>query len=93
MIPENEWVEFPKTLPKRTGYYFTYYYHKEVNEYYYKCIFYNAEINSWISWKPFKQNFFQVIKFIEKTRSDFYCPCRELTEKLYKFRLPDSIIY
>jgi hypothetical protein len=85
-IPTEDWSKYPETKPKESGYYLTVY--EDINLYY-KCIYWSNEKQDWISWKsPFREtpHIFKVGCFVEKTRTDFYCPCIEKVEELYSRR-------
>jgi len=64
--------------PKESGYYYTYYYNIRPDGYFYKGIYWSQERQKWISWRnPFSSRLhhFEVERFEEETRSDFYCEC------------------
>jgi hypothetical protein len=64
--------------PKESGYYYTYYYNIRPDGYFYKCIYWCQERRKWISWRsPFSSSLhhFEVERFEEETRSDFYSEC------------------
>jgi hypothetical protein len=91
-IPTEDWSKYPETKPKESGYYLTVYFegiHSDKHSFgnlYYKCIYWSNEKQDWISWKsPFREtpHIFKVGCFVEKTRTDFYCPCIEKVEELY----------
>jgi hypothetical protein len=93
-IPTEDWVRYPETKPKESGYYFTVYLDnteypdgRSVGNLFYKCIYWCNKREDWISWRttPFSKisHRFEVGCFVEKTRTDFYCPCIEKVEELY----------
>lgn len=64
--------------PKESGYYYTYYYNIRPDGYFYKPIYWCDKRQRWISWRnPFSSSLhhFEVVKFIEETKSDFYDEC------------------
>lgn len=66
--------------PKESGYYYTYYYNTRPDGYFYKCIYWCEERQNWISWRsPLNSpaHHFQVVKFVEETKSEFYSECME----------------
>jgi hypothetical protein len=61
--------------PKESGYYLCFYYNIRPDGYFYKHIYWCEKRKNWISWKsPFSSSLhhFQVVKFAEETRSNFY---------------------
>lgn len=85
-IPLEDWSQYPKIKPKEPGYYLTLYYNPKEDIEYYKCLYWAQKQQNWIWREPSI-----VVKcFVEKTRTDFYCPCVEKVEELY-FNKPQDI--
>ena len=82
-IPTEDWSKYPEIKPKESGYYLTAYTGTNLF-YYHKCIYWGNKRQDWISWRsPFSStpHIFEVLGFVEKTRTDFYNP--EKVEELY----------
>lgn len=76
-IPEKEWLKYPDNKPKQRGYYLTTYLSLNDGVLYYKCLYWNSNNQHWIWNRPI-----EVGCFVEKSRTDFYCPCLEKVEEL-----------
>lgn len=45
------WSKYPDAKPNRSGYYYTYYFNNEMNDCFYKAIYYNTSADEWIGWR------------------------------------------
>lgn len=75
------WKRFPNEIPTSNGYYFTYYFNTEYNDFYYKAIWWNG--STWVSWKKFKADL-SVHSYVDESRNDYYVPCMEYAERKYQ---------
>ena len=74
-IPTEDWLRYPETKPKESGYYLTTYLSGNL---YYKCIYWDNENQEWVWKKPF-----EVGCFVEKTGSKHYTDCLGKLRELY----------
>jgi|694.fasta_scaffold10511_24 hypothetical protein len=70
------WSKYPDAKPNRSGYYYTYYFNNEMNDCFYKAIYYNTSADEWIGWRRGIEP--KVIGYVDKTYAKFYVPCLDL---------------
>lgn len=78
-IPTEDWLKFPETKPKESGYYLTTYLSDNL---YYKCIYWDNQTQQWNWQQPF-----EVGCFVEKTKSKSYNDCLNKLRELYNYKI------
>jgi hypothetical protein len=89
-IPETDWSKYPETKPTKSGYYYTLYHNVDEDEHYYKCLCWDNVNQNWLTWRNSDgtpKATYIIERFIEETRTDYYCPCCEKVERTYS-RIP-----
>lgn len=70
------WSKYPKNKPEQSGYYYTYYFNNEKENYFYKAIWYDHKKDKWIGWRKGIEP--EVRGYVSKTYSKYYIPCLDL---------------
>ena len=77
----TEWVSYPENIPTEDGYYYTDYFNTDLMRFFYKAIYWNSKLGSWVGWRrDGGPDLSRVESFMLTSRHDYYLPCVRLGE-------------